>query len=77
MSAQRSRAPSRPRRRRRLGRLLVPVALAVAFLAGIGLGEALHDNPKAGGTQTLIRTLRPLSVVPVAQRTVTVTTSKP
>ena len=67
-----------PRRRRRLLRLLaVPVALAVAFVAGIGLGEALHDNPRAGGTQTLIRTLHPLPLAPVARETVTVTTSNP
>jgi hypothetical protein len=68
----------RPRRRRRRFRwLLLPLALVVAFLAGIGLGEALHDNPKTGGTQTLVRTLHPLPLVPVAQNTVTVTTSRP
>jgi hypothetical protein len=49
----------------------------VAFVTGIGLGEALHDNPKQGGTQTLVRTLRPLPLVPVAHNTVTVTTTNP
>jgi hypothetical protein len=47
--------------------------LAVVFLGGVGLGEALHDNPKAGGTQTLVRTLHPLPLVPAASTTVTVT----
>jgi hypothetical protein len=66
------------RRGRRTRRLLVgAVGLGLAFLAGLGLGEALHDNPKAGGTQTVIRTLRPLPLVPVARETVTVTTSGP
>ena len=47
----------------------------VVFLAGIGLGEALHDNPTPGGTQTVVRTLHPLPLIPVAQNTVTVTVS--
>jgi hypothetical protein len=49
------------------------VVLASAFAAGIALGEALHDNPQPGGTQTLVRTLRPL---PVAPAPVTVTVRK-
>ncbi len=55
--------PVRPRRRRR--RPLVPAWLALlllfvlVFLVGMALGEALHDNPKPGGTQTIVRTLRP------------------
>jgi len=72
-------ARRRPPRRRR-GRLFrwvaLLLALAVAFLVGIGLGEALHDNPKPGGTQTLIRTLHAQPLVPVAQSTVTVTVPK-
>ena len=77
-------------RRRRRGRSLAPPrrgpswrllfalgGIAVAFVAGIGLGEALHDTPKQDGTQTLIRTLSPLPLVPVAHNTVTVTTSNP
>ena len=66
----------RPRRRRSRGRpLLLLVALGVAFVAGVGLGEALHDNPDAGGSQTIVRTLKPLSVAPVPTETVAVTTS--
>ena len=56
-------------------RLLVAAGLAVAFVAGIGLGEALNDQPKAGGSQTLVRTLRPLSVTAAPTETVTVTIS--
>jgi hypothetical protein len=51
----------------------VPV---LAFLLGLGLGEALNDRPPAGGTRTLERTLRPLPLVPVARSTVTVTVTK-
>jgi len=70
---------NRPRHARRTGRLrrrlLVAAGLIVAFLVGIGLGEALHDQPKSGGSQTLVRTLRPLSVSAVPTETVTVTIS--
>ncbi len=70
--------PRRPPRRRRRGRwLLVFLGLVLAFVVGIGLGEALHDNPKPGGTQTLVRTLHPLPLVPVAGNTVTVTVPTP
>jgi hypothetical protein len=54
-------------------RLLLGVAALVVFALGIGLGEALNDNPKAGGTQTLVRTLKPLPLAPAARETVTVT----
>jgi len=73
-------APARHTRRPRRGRarVLVPLAVAiVAFAVGIALGEALHDNPRPGGTQTLVRTLHPLPLAPAARETVTVTTSKP
>jgi hypothetical protein len=56
--------------------VLLGLALVVVFAIGVALGEALHDNPKPGGTQTIVRTLRPLPLVPAAQTTVTVTTSK-
>jgi hypothetical protein len=56
-------------------RLLVLLAVGVAFVVGLGFGEALHDQPDLGGTQTLIRTLRPLPITPVPPETVTVTTS--
>jgi hypothetical protein len=52
------------------------VGLAVAFVCGIGLGQALHDAPQSGGTQTIVRTLHPLPLVPIARNTVTVTVSK-
>ena len=53
------------------------VAGVVVFVAGVGLGEALNDNPEPGETQTLIRTLKPLPVAPAARTTVTVPTSTP
>lgn len=53
--------------------LLGVVALAVAFVLGIGVGEALHDNPAPGGTQSIVRTLRPLPPTPAAATTLTVT----
>jgi hypothetical protein len=68
--------PRRPPRRRpnliRAG--LIAAALAIAFGVGLGLGESLHDNPKDGGTQTLVRTLKPLPLPPAR---VTVTVRKP
>jgi hypothetical protein len=68
----------RPRRRRRIWpRLALIASLGVAFVAGIGLGEALHDRPRPGGTQTIVRTLQPLHVAPISPETVTVTTSGP
>ena len=57
-------------------RVLVVAALIVAFAVGIALGEALHDNPQPGGTQTLVRTLHPLPLAPAARETVTVTVEK-
>jgi hypothetical protein len=59
------------------GRLVVLLLLGVAFGIGIGVGEALHDQPDVGGTQTLIRTLQPLPVTPLPPETVTVTTTAP
>ena len=71
--------PERTRVRRRRRRPWRPVALLVALVVvgavGVALGEALHDNPKPGGTQSYVRTLRPLSLAPAALTTVTVTTS--
>ncbi|HEV2592150.1 MAG TPA: hypothetical protein VGU02_09675 [Gaiellaceae bacterium] len=56
---------------------LVAVGFVVVFLVGIGLGEALHDNPSGAGMQTIVRTLSPLPLAPAARTTVTVTTSSP
>ena len=59
-------------------RVLVAVAAAVVlFVIGVAVGESLHDNPKPGGTQTIVRTLKPLPLAPAARETVTVTTQNP
>jgi hypothetical protein len=55
---------------------LVIVVVAV-FAVGVALGEALHDNPKPRGGQTLVRTLKPLPLAPAARETVTITTQNP
>jgi hypothetical protein len=31
----------------------------LVFALGIALGQALHDNPKPGGTQTIVQTFKP------------------
>jgi hypothetical protein len=54
-------------------RLLLAVGIVLVFVVGIAVGEAVHDNPTPGGTQTLVRTLRPLPLAPAALQTVTVT----
>ncbi len=54
-------------------RALLAVMLALVFVLGIAIGEAIHANPRPGGTQTLVRTLRPLPLAPAALETVTVT----
>jgi hypothetical protein len=59
-------------------RLAAAVVVAVVtFAVGVAVGEALHDNPQPGGTQTLVRTLKPLPLAPAARETVTVTVSNP
>jgi hypothetical protein len=60
-------------------RKLVAVAIGaiVVFGVGVSLGEALHDNPRPGGTQTIVRTLKPLPLAPAARATVTVTVENP
>lgn len=68
---------SSPRRARRTGngrrRALVVLGLAIAFVAGIGLGEALDRGPGTGGGQTIVRTLLPRPLPPVPAETGTVT----
>jgi hypothetical protein len=50
----------RTRRRTRLVHWIAGLALAaLLFAAGVAVGEALHDNPTPGITQTLVRTLHP------------------
>ena len=48
------------------------LVFALVFAAGIAVGRAVEETPRPGGTQTLLRTLEPLTVVP-EERTVTVT----
>jgi hypothetical protein len=68
----------RRRRRRRWPRvLLLSFLVAAVFALGVAFGQALHDNPKPGGTQTLVRTLKPLPLVPVPATTHTGTGSNP
>jgi hypothetical protein len=66
----------RPPRRRRpvLATALAVGGAVVAFVVGIALGQALDDNAPPGGTQTIVRTLKPLQLPPAARETVTVTT---
>jgi hypothetical protein len=42
----------------------------------MAIGRAIDDTPRPGGTQTIVRTLEPLTVAP-QERTVTVTTPAP
>ena len=55
--------------------MLAVLAVVVAFVVGIAAGEALHDNPKPGGGQTLVRTLTPVPLDPAAARTAGGTTT--
>jgi hypothetical protein len=54
-------------------RIVLTAVVLVVFALGVGLGQALNDNPQPGGQQTLIRTLKPLPLAPAARETVTVT----
>jgi len=47
------------RRRRRRRRIYVALLVFGAFAIGVALGQALHDNPRPGGTQTVIITFKP------------------
>ena len=58
-------------------RLLIGAGVVVAFVLGIGFGEALDDGTPQGGSQTLVRTLQPLPLAPAARETVTITTQGP
>ena len=51
----------RPRRRKRLlpSWVVTVLLFLLVFLVGIALGQALHDNPKPGGTQTIVETFTP------------------
>jgi hypothetical protein len=58
-------------------RVLLAAGVLLVFLVGIAFGEALHDNPAPGGTQSIVRTLNPLPLAPAARETVTVTVQNP
>ena len=45
------------------------IGAVVLFVVGVAVGESLHDNPRPGGTQTLVRTLKPLPLAPAARET--------
>jgi hypothetical protein len=68
----RSRRPSAGRRA--LGWILRLAVIAAVFIAGLAVGRALESAPSPGGSQTIVRTLDPLTIEP-RERTVTVTTS--
>jgi hypothetical protein len=72
-----ARPGTRPSRRKPWRALAVVAGLVVVGVVGVALGEALHDNPRPGGTQSYVRTLRPLPLTPAARTTVTVTSSTP
>jgi hypothetical protein len=57
--------------------VLIVIGAVLVFVIGVAVGESLHDNPKAGGTQSLVRTLQPLPLAPAARETVTVTVQNP
>jgi hypothetical protein len=79
MDSPRARARERGRARRssagrRVAAWILRLAvLAVVFFAGLAIGRAVEQAPEPGGTQTIVRTLEPLTVEP-RERTVTVTT---
>jgi hypothetical protein len=59
-SSRANRRPGRRSWRSRPGYWLAGLAAAaILFGAGVALGEALHDNPTPGVTQTSVRTLHP------------------
>jgi hypothetical protein len=64
----------RPEIRRRLA---VGVGLVLVFVVGIAFGQALSDDNAPSGTQTLVRTLKPLPLAPAARETVTITVQNP
>jgi hypothetical protein len=67
---------ARTRKRRPWRPIAVIVGLVMVGAVGVAIGEALHDNPQPGGTQSYVRTLKPLALTPAALTTVTITTSK-
>jgi hypothetical protein len=65
MSPLERHARRRRRRREEITRWGIRVALIlIVFGVGLALGQALHDNPKPGGSVTLERTVSLPSVPP-------------
>jgi hypothetical protein len=58
-------------------RLLLVLAVVIAFVVGIGLGEALHDRPDLSGTQTIVHTLTAVPTRSITTETGSVTGSRP
>jgi hypothetical protein len=71
---RRDRDRRRPTGRRIVAWIVRLAVVAAVFVAGLAVGRALEDAPSPGGSQTIVRTLEPLTVEP-RERTVTVTTS--
>ena len=57
--------------------MAIGVGVMLAFVVGIAFGQALGDDSTPSGTQTLVRTLKPLPLAPAARETVTITVQKP
>jgi len=47
------------RKRRRHRNAMVAILVAAAFVLGIAVGQALHDNPDPGGKQNIVLTFKP------------------
>jgi hypothetical protein len=70
-SAARRRGRGRSAGRRAVAWLVRLAVLALVFLAGLVIGQALEAAPEPGGTQTIVRTLEPLTVQPEGGQTTT------
>ena len=57
--------------------LLVAAGLVLAFAVGVAVGQSLNDASSGDGTQTIVRTLKPLPLAPAARQTVTITVQNP
>ncbi|MGH3024633.1 MAG: hypothetical protein ACRDNI_13325 [Gaiellaceae bacterium] len=58
----RGRTRGRSAGRRAVAWLVRLAVIVVVFLAGFVIGKAVEDAPEPGGTQTIVRTLEPLTV---------------
>jgi len=53
------------------------VLALVLFGLGVAVGEALHDNPRPGGSQTVVRTLKPVALLPLSSGSGSTTSPRP